>query len=421
MSEEAETKFGDLKSVPFSEPSWYDSRNESPYYNEHHKAWRQVMRDFVDNEIMPYRDEWDKVGKIPPELYKKAGQAGILACMCGWPADLAPRPPPQGYDGFFGMITIDELSRCGSGGIVWGLIGGFGIGIGPVIHAGTDEMREKIAKPVIRGDKAICLAVSEAQAGSDVANLTTTAVEDGDYYIINGNKKWITGGLFADYAVVAARTGGKGMGGLSLILVETKTAGFSARAMDCMGVKGSGTAFIEFDDVRVHKSNLIGDVTVLLRNFVSERIGIACQANRYARVCLKESIEHCRRRRAFGKLLQEQPVIRQKLANMAFKIESTHAYLENLVYRSVAAERKGEDWFEGILRSGAEAGLAKVLATRTFEFCAREAAMIFGGSAYVSGNRVEHLYRQVLSLAIPGGADDILIDSSARLALQGKL
>jgi len=273
-------------------------------------------------------------------------------------------------------------------------------------------MRNSVAKAVIRGDKKICLAVSEAQAGSDVANLTTTAVEEGDYYVVNGNKKWITGGMFADYAVVAARTGGKGMGGLSLLLVDTKLPGFSARPMDCMGAKGSGTAFIELDDVKVHKDNLIGDVTVLLRNFVGERLGIAIQANRYARVCLAESIAYCRRRKAFGKFLQEQPVVRQKLANMAKDVESVHAYLESLAFRGVVAERSGDDWFESILRTGAEAGLAKVLATRNFEFCAREAAMIFGGNAYITGNRIEHLYRQVLSLAIPGGADDVLIGKS---------
>lgn len=420
MSEE-QVKFGELQEIPFSEPSWYDSRNAGPFYTDAHRKWRQTMRDFVNKEIMPFRDEWDKVGKFDHALYRKAGQAGILSSISGWDESVSPLPRPEGYDALFAMITMDELSRCGSGGIVWGLIGGFGISISPLIHQGTDEMKEQVVKPILRGEKMSCLAVSEAQAGSDVAGLTTTATEDGDFYVVNGNKKWITSGMFADYAVVAARTGGEGMGGLSLLLVDTKTPGFSVREMNCMGAKGSGTAFIELDDVRVPKKNLIGDIMVLLRNFVGERIGIAVQANRFARVCLRESIEHSRRRRAFGKLLQDQPVVRQKLANMAWKIESTQAYIESLAFRGVAAEKNGEDWFDSILRTGAEASLCKVTATRTFEFCAREAAMIFGGSAYVQGNRVEHLYRQVLSLAIPGGSDDVLIDSAARLALQGKL
>jgi alkylation response protein AidB-like acyl-CoA dehydrogenase len=125
----AEFKFGDLKTIPFSEPSWYDSRNVSPYYNDDHKAWRQIMRDFVDSEIMPFRDEWDAAGKIPDNLYEKAGKIGILAALCGWPEDLTHIPRPKGFDGFFSVITIDELSRCGSGGIVWGLMGGFGVSL----------------------------------------------------------------------------------------------------------------------------------------------------------------------------------------------------------------------------------------------------------------------------------------------------
>ena len=128
MADAAEVKFGDLKTIPFSEPSWYDERNVSPYYTDAHKKWRQVMRDFVDKEIMPYRDDWDKAGKMPDDLYVKAGKLGILAALCGWPEDLTHIPRPEGFDGFFSFITMDELSRCGSGGIVWGLIGGFGVG-----------------------------------------------------------------------------------------------------------------------------------------------------------------------------------------------------------------------------------------------------------------------------------------------------
>jgi alkylation response protein AidB-like acyl-CoA dehydrogenase len=132
MAEE-NTKFGDLASVPFSEPSWYDSRNVSPFYGEPHRKWRQLMREFVDKEIMPFRDEWDKTGKIPEDLYVKAGKLGILSALCGWPEECTTMKRPEGFDGFFPFITCDELSRSGSGGIVWGLIGGFGIGIGPLM------------------------------------------------------------------------------------------------------------------------------------------------------------------------------------------------------------------------------------------------------------------------------------------------
>jgi len=211
------------------------------------------------------------------------------------------------------------------------------------------------------------------------------------------------------------------MMGISLLLIERNRKGVSTRAMDCMGVKGSGTAYVEFDDVVVPEENIIGDISCLLKNFVTERLGIALQANRFARVCLAESIEYVRRREAFKKKLVDQPVVRYKIAHMAREVESTHAFLESLTYRIVAVERAGEDWLTPLLRLGAEAALAKVQATRCFEHCAREAAHLHGGNSYVKGNRIESLYRHVLSLAIPGGSEDVMIDAAARLSLQGKL
>lgn len=157
-------------------------------------------------------------------------------------------------------------------------------------------------------------------------------------------------------------------------------------------------------------------MTCLLRNFVSERLGIALQANRFARECLRESIEYTKRRKVFGKSLDQQPVVRNKIMRMAQAVEATHAFIEGLAFRIVAEQRAGNDWFSGMLRLGAEASLAKVQATDTFEFCAREAAHMHGGNSYVKGNRVESLYRDVLSLAIPGGATDVLLDNAGKLS-----
>jgi len=259
---------------------WYDSRNHSPYYTEEDVKVRQAFRDFVEKEIMPYRDEWDAAGKIPDELYLKAGNVGLLAAAIGWPEDVSPLPRPKNWSMLGSLIAMDELSRCGSGGIVWGLIGGLGIGLGPIYHGGTDEMREKVVKPALRGEVKVCLAVSEAQAGSDLAGLTTTADEQGDFFIINGNKKWITGGKFADFASVAVKLndGSKGFAAIRLVLVPMKTPGITVREMSCMGAKGSGTAFIEFDDVKVPKENLIGTADLMLRNFVAERVGCVARS-----------------------------------------------------------------------------------------------------------------------------------------------
>mmetsp|Transcript_421 Transcript_421/g.702 ORF Transcript_421/g.702 Transcript_421/m.702 type:complete len:423 (-) Transcript_421:192-1460(-) len=414
------TKFG--STVPFAEPKWYDSSIKTPYYNDHHREFRAKIRKFVDDEIIPHVEEWELKNSIPQEAYQKAAEVGLLPAVVGWPEDIF-GGRPQGYDGFFAFICFDELSRCASGGVVWGLVGGMGIGLPPIAHFASEELKKNVALPCIRGEKRIALAVSEPTAGSDVANLKTVAKDDGDFYIVNGLKKWITCGMFADYFTTAVRTGDEdsGMAGVSLLLIEKDRKGVSVRPMDCMGVKGSGTAYVEFDEVRVPKKNLVGDITILLRNFVTERLGIGIQANRFAREALRLSIEHIRKRKVFGKTLDKQPVVRYKIATMARMVETTHAFLESLCYRIVIEEKEGGNWLEPLLKLGAEAALAKVQATRTFEHCAREAAHLYGGNCYVKGNRVEHLYRQVLSLAIPGGSEDVMVDAAARLSLKGML
>jgi len=421
MSDDAsEFKFG--SQTAFAEPSWYDSRNATAYYNDYHIKFRAKCRKFVDEEIIPFVEDWEKSGEIPAAVFKRASELGILQTVLTWPEQVC-GPRPEGFDGFFALIAADEICRCASGGVVWGLIGGMSIGLPPVLHTENEELRDRVGLPVIRGEKRIALAISEPSAGSDVANLKTTAIEDGDFYVVNGMKKWITCGMFADYFTTAVRTGGEGSGmlGIELLLIERTRKGVSTRAMDCMGVKGSGTAFVEFDDVRVPKSNLIGGVPMVLQNFVMERFGLAVQANRFARECVRMSIEHVKWRKAFGKALADQPVVRHRIAEMVRQVETTHALLESMCYRMSEVEKTDEDWFSQLLRAGAEAAITKVQATKTFEHCARTAAHLHGGNAYVKGNRVEHLYRHVLSLSIPGGSEDVMIDYAGRLLLKGRL
>jgi len=402
----------------------------------------------MDDEIIPNVEEWEKANSIPKEIYKKASDVGLIPAIVGWPEDINDMKRPEGFDGFFSLIAFDEMSRCASvssspllspvsltalvctphflfppppqGGVVWGLVGGFAIGLPPVAHGGSEELKKRVAGPCLRGEKRIALAVSEVTAGSDVANIKTTAKDDGDCYVVNGLKKWITCGMFADFFTTAVQTGREGsMGDVKLLLIEKSRKGVSVRPMNCMGVKGSGTAYVEFDEVRVPKSNLIGGVTLLLQNFVTERLGLSLQANRFAREALRLSIEHCKMRKVFGKPLEDQPVVRYKLATMARAVEVTHTYLEALAYRLAGVE--SDDWLTPLLRMGAEAALAKVQATKTFEMCARGAAHLYGGNCYVKGNRVESLYRQVLALAIPGGSEDVMVDAAARLFLKGMM
>ncbi|KAJ3056228.1 hypothetical protein HK097_007711 [Rhizophlyctis rosea] len=435
--------------VPFGDPYWYQDWY-SPYYNESHRKLRAAVRAFVDKEITPNCHEWDENKQIPKSLFTKAAQAGILPGIVGhpWPTKYAEYPPiaglkPEEYDAFHEFIICDELSRCGSGGVLWGLIGGLGIGLPPVINFGSEYLKDKVVKDCLAGRKNICLAITEPSAGSDVANLVSEAKlsPDGKHYILNGEKKWITNGVFADYFTVACRTGGPGMNGVSLLLVERTMPGVTTRHMPCSGVWASGTSYIAFEvsrmmfhrealgvlnnaalsqDVRVPVENLIGKENrgfkCIMYNFNHERMGIAIQSNRFARVCIEECMRYAHKRKTFGKKLIDHPVIRNKLGHMTRMVEATHSWMESLIYQTT---RMPEDL--QMLKLGGPIALLKVQATQTFEYCAREAAQIFGGLAYSrggQGEKIERLYREVRAYAIPGGSEEIMIDLGIRQSVK---
>lgn len=200
---------------------------------------------------------------MPKELYLKLGAAGLLPAVCGapWPEEFVGPGGPAEFDAFHSLIFVDEIGRCGSGGILWAIMGGLGIGLPPVIHFGSEYLKQKCVQSCLRGEQFICLAISEPLAGSDVANLRTTAVKDpsGEFYVVNGEKKWITSGCSADFFTVAVRTGGPGAKGISLLLVERETPGVETVRMKTMGWWMSNTAFVTFSDVKVPVANLIGE------------------------------------------------------------------------------------------------------------------------------------------------------------------
>jgi len=245
---------------PFGDPSWYQAYN-TPYYNDTHKQFRKLMREYVDEHIMSNVHDWDEKGTIPKEMYLEAGKQGTLALCIGrpWPEKYF-GPSPWGFepDYFHELIMYDEMSRTGSVGFQWGVAGGTTIGLPPVYHHGSEELKNRVMPPCVKGEKVCCLAITEPTAGSDVANLKCTAKLEGDYYILNGEKKWITNGIFADYFTVACRTGKPGVGGISLLLVEKGMEGLETRKMKCSGAWSSGTTYITFDDVKVPKGNLLG-------------------------------------------------------------------------------------------------------------------------------------------------------------------
>ena len=379
------------------------ARLPNPNMTADHDAWRSQLRRFVDTEIAPFADDWDEAGRIPDELWPKAAAVGLLGM--GYPEAFG--GTSEGIDVWHQWIVAEELSRFAAGGVNASLMV-HGIGLPPVIHWGSDAMKDTVAPAVLAGEKHIALGVTEPGGGSDVASLATTAVRDGDVYVVNGSKTYITGGMRANWVSTAVRTGDSGARGVSMLLIPTDAPGFSRTPLERkMGWWASDTATLYFDNVRVPAENLIGPENqgflVIMTNFNSERMAMAASMEALGRVCLEEAVRWAQQRSTFGKRLADHQVIRHKIAQMKQKLNATQAYIR-LCYESIAADAA----------CPGDIALLKVQASETLEFCAREAMQILGGIGYMRGNRVERIYREVRVNAIGGGSEEIMRDLAAR-------
>jgi alkylation response protein AidB-like acyl-CoA dehydrogenase len=401
-------RFGDQ--TPFCEPAWYQGQF-SPYYHDGHRQFRAKCRTFLEERILPHVNEWIQTG-YPKEIHKDLYDAGISGIL--YPPEYGGTRPAD-FDAFYELILNDELARAG-GGNVLGQLSINSMALPPLIAGGHPDLKKLVVEPVVRGYKNICLAISEPGAGSDVGNIQTSARKEGDYYIVNGAKKWITGGLFADYFTMAVRTGKPGMGGISLLLVDRNSPGIDIRKMQTQQDNAHNTTFITLEDVKVPVKNLIGKENMgfmlIVRNFNHERFVISCSFTRLARICYEQAFKYALTRKTFGKRLVDHQIIRFKLAEMVRQIETLQDSIERVAYQIS----------KGIPDSqlGGACALIKVSTSKTLEFCAREASQIFGGAAVVKegkGMIVERLYREVRSVAIPGGSEEILMDLAIRQAI----
>ncbi len=373
---------------------------KSLFYDESHEAFRATVRRFVEKEIAPFVDEWDEAGMFPRELYKKAADVGILGL--GYPEEYGGMPCDQ----FHKIVLSQELARAGSGGVCASL-NSHTIGSPPILAVGPEAMKKRVLPQVLAGEKISALAITEPSGGSDVAQLKTTARREGDHYIVNGSKIFITSGVRADFYTVAVRTGGPGASGVSLLLIERGMPGFTQQGLRKMGWWASDTAQLFFDEVKVPVENLIGEENkgfrYVMLNFNSERLGMAAGCTAFSQVCLDEAISWARERKVFGGRLADQQVVRHKIVDMAMRINATQAYLEQLAWRV----QNGES-------PAAEIAMLKNQATQTMAFCASEAVQIHGGMGFMRGTKVERIYREVKVNAIGGGAEEIMKDLAAR-------
>jgi acyl-CoA dehydrogenase len=382
----------------------FDSaRLPNPNITSEHEEWRVQLRKFIDAEIMPFAEQWDEDCHIPIELWPKAAEVGLLGM--GYPEQYG--GISEGIDSWHNWIANEELARIGVGGIPASLMV-HGIGLPPVINWGSDKMKEEVAPPVLAGTKHIALGITEPGGGSDVAQLQTTAVRDGDHFIVNGSKTFITGGMRANWVSTAVRTGGEGAGGVSMLLIPTDAEGFSRTQLDRkQGWWASDTATLYFDNVRVPVENLIGQENqgflVIMTNFNGERMFMAAAMEALGRVCLEEAVQWAQERKTFGKRLADHQVIRHKISQMKQKLNATQAYIR-VCYETI----------ENGNPNPGDIAMLKVQASETMEFCAREASQILGGIGYMRGSRVERIYREVRVNAIGGGSEEIMRDLAAR-------
>ena len=373
----------------------------TPFYNDDHLAFAEVVRQFTEKEITPHVHEWDLAGEVPRDLYNKAGAIGIFGD--GFDAEYGGHGQ---RDALLRLVMFQEISKAGSGGVVAALLSNY-IGLPPVQKFGNDVTKARVLTPCMSGEAIGALAITEPSGGSDVARIRTTAKRDGDHYIVNGSKTFITSGMRADFFTAAVRTGPEGPAGLSMMVIDGDAEGVSRTKLDKMGWLASDTATLYFDDVRVPVENLLGEegsgFSMIVNNFNPERIDLAAQSVAFARVCYDEALAWARERETFGRRLADHQVIRHKLVEMDRRINACQAWIELLAWRL----NQGDD-------PVVEISEAKVDATMTFEFCAREAAQILGGASYLRGDTVERLYREVRVQAIGGGSEEIMRDLASR-------
>ena len=364
---------------------------------------RKTVRSFVDREIVPHIDEWERAGQLPRELHRTAADAGLLG---------APFPEHVGGgggDGADALLICEEMHESGCPGGVFASLFTCGIAVPHMVASGDRRLIDEFVSPTLAGEKIGALAITEPGGGSDVGHLTTSAVRDGDTYVVNGAKTYITSGVRADYVVTAVRTGGPGAAGVSLLVVEKGTPGFEvSRKLDKMGWRSSDTAELSYTDVRVPAANLVGPENSgflqIAGAFVSERIGLAAQAYSSAQRCLDLTVRWCRDRETFGRPLISRQAVQNTLAEMARRIDVSRVYSRHVV----------EQQLNGNPNLIAEVCFAKNTAVEAGEWVAHQAVQLFGGMGYMAESEVERQYRDMRILGIGGGTGEILTGLAAK-------
>ena len=366
-------------------------------------ALRATGAELVRREIAPHLQDWEDAGEIPRALHRTAGDLGLIGIA------FSEEVGGSGGDLLDSVALQEAMFDAGaSSGLMAGLFTA-GIALPHIAASGDADLVDRFVRPTLAGDLIGSLAITEPGGGSDVARITTRAERDGEHYVVNGAKTFITSGVRADFVTVAVRTGGPGHGGISLLVVEKGTPGFTVdRGLRKMGWHCSDTAELGFADVRVPAANLVGEENSgfgqIADQFVVERIALAVHGYGIAARSLDLAAAHCRDRQTFGRPLIDNQTVQHTLVEMRRQVEVARTYTRSVAARHVAGEFVV-----------AEACLAKQTAVDCAAYVCDRAVQLFGGAGYMHGAEVERHYRDARLLPIGGGADEVLRDLTAKL------
>ena len=379
----------------------------SIYFGEEHESFRRTVRQFLESEIAPYAREWEEARRIPREAFRRMGDLGFLGIL--FPEELG----GTGASIFHALAFLEELPRSLMGGFVAAVSVQQFIATGAIHLHGTPEQKRRWLVPSIAGTQVGAIAISEPDTGSDVAAIRTTARRDGDSWVIDGAKTWITNGVEGDFVVVACRTDrDAGAGGLSLIVVEADASGFSRSKLRKMGWHSSDTGELTFESVRVPLGNLVGGENegfyLIMETFVLERLVTAATSVGSTRLALEETRKYVLARHAFGRPVGKFQAIRHRLADLYAELEAA----AQLVYHVAWLHEKGEN-------PVAEACMAKLLATELSKRTADECLQFFGGFGTVEEYPIERFFRDSRFGTIVAGTSEIMREVIAKAAIDG--
>ncbi|WP_426751303.1 acyl-CoA dehydrogenase family protein [Myxococcus sp. Y35] len=373
-------------------------------FTEEHEAFRNTVRSFVEKEMTPHSLEWDRAGIFPKELFRKAGELGFLGI------NHDPKYGGSGLDYWYVTVFAEELSRSLNAGVNMALLVQSQMATPIINEIGTDEQKREFLEPALKGEKIAALGVSEPGCGSDVASIKTTARRDGDDYVINGSKMWITNGTRADFITLAVRTGGEGYSGISLVTFPTDVKGFGvSKKLDKVGNLSSDTAVLYFEDCRIPARYVLGEENQgfyhIMTNFQGERLVGAITTVAGMERMVEDSIRYGNEREAFGRPLMKFQVWRHKFVEHLTAIEAA----KRLTYHAV-------DLFDRKENPVKEISMAKLFAGDLAQRVAYDCQQFYGGMGYVEETAIARMWRDVRLITIGGGTSEVMKEIISKLS-----